>query len=206
MYSQHRQADNKAVFDKTNSTLTSAGPPTGQTALESDDDPDEFVGPSPQEWGDQITLDHAFPTLDPDEFKLGKLYGIDCAVIMKDRSHGEIGVQAESTKNTVDTVHAINMFAGQRKIKAAYSDGSEEIQAACKQLCIPHTTSTPGRPRSNGVAERTVRQVITGVRVALHAAGLPDPFWQYAASHWCHSHNITSGEGSGQHSAYYHKW
>jgi len=125
---------------------------------------------------------------------------------LKDRSHGEIGFEAESSKNTADTVHAINMFAGQRKIKAAYSDGSEEIQAACKQLCIPHTTSTPGRPRSNGVAERTVRQVITGVRVALHSAGLPDPFWQYAARHWCHGYNITPGEKPGQRSAYFYKW
>jgi len=77
MYSQHRQADNKAIHDasKPNHKLVAI---TDGDAADTD-----LFGPPPPEWGDQITLDHAFPTLDPEEYKLGKFYGIDCAVIMK---------------------------------------------------------------------------------------------------------------------------
>ena len=55
--------------------------------------------------------------------------------------------------------------------------------------------SLPGRPQSNGVAERAVRKVLEGVRSLLDASGLPLAFWAYAALHFCHSHNIEMIDG-----------
>ena len=51
--------------------------------------------------------------------------------------------------------------------KYCYSDNSEEIDKALKELDIPHDTSKPHRPQTNAVAERAVRRVKEGTSVTL---------------------------------------
>ena len=53
-----------------------------------------------------------------------------------------------------------------------------------------HPTSTPGRPETNGVAERAVRTVVEGARTALEHAGLPPRWWCSAGRHFCMASNI----------------
>ena len=57
----------------------------------------------------------------------------------------------------------------------------------------PHHTSTPGRPDTNGVAERAVRTIVEGTRAALFQAGMPEMWWPYAMEHFCVAHNAVGG-------------
>ena len=73
---------------------------------------------------------------------------------------------------------------------------SPELIRAARDLSWVHGTATPGRPATNGVAERAVRSVLEGTRTVLEQAGLPHKFWPYACRHWCFSHNVQTREGN----------
>ena len=74
-----------------------------------------------------------------------------------------------------------------------YTDDAPELKLAAKSLGWRHATSTPGRPQSNGVAERAVRTVLEGARAILDASGLPSRWWSRAVRHYCMMHNVTQG-------------
>ena len=67
------------------------------------------------------------------------------------------------------------------------------IAAALRAAGIRQETSTPGLPRTNGVAERQVQEVINGTRVLLVKAGLPTSYWPYAMRAWCFSNGRDKG-------------
>ena len=71
-----------------------------------------------------------------------------------------------------------------------YCDDSAAIKKAMKMHHIQHDTSTPGQPKTNGIAERQVQEVINGTRALLSMAGLPASFWPYAMRAWCFGHNV----------------
>ena len=57
-------------------------------------------------------------------------------------------------------------------------------------------TSTPGLPRTNAVAERTVRRVAEGVRTLLLQAGLPPCCWPWAMEYFSTAWNTHERGGS----------
>ena len=77
-----------------------------------------------------------------------------------------------------------------QRIKYAYTDDSSALKAAVRQLGTPFDFSTPGRPKTTGVAERQVKEVIFGTRTLLRQAGLPDSVWPYAMRAFCFGRNI----------------
>ena len=66
-----------------------------------------------------------------------------------------------------------------------YSDNAPELVRAAKDLKWHHDTATPGRPQTNGVAERTVKQVEEGARTICEHAGLEPQWWPRAVKHFC---------------------
>ena len=81
------------------------------------------------------------------------------------------------------------------KMRSFYSNYSPELSKIARDEGWRHSTSTPGRPDANGVAERAVRKVCEGTRTALEHAGLPPKWWCFAARHFCFSSNITDQDG-----------
>ena len=108
-----------------------------------------------------------------------------------------------AAQNSTEEAHfALNDFVGPtEKVGLCYSDCAPELMAAAKRLRWRHATSTPGRPETNGAAERAVRAVLEGARSLLAASGLPHSWWNHAARFWSFMHNVTAICG-GQSSPY----
>ena len=71
---------------------------------------------------------------------------------------------SEETKNAlVDFTGPYNLM------KLLYSDNSEELMLAAKNLGIPHDKSRPYTPQTNAEAERAVGMVKQGTAAALQA-------------------------------------
>ena len=95
------------------------------------------------------------------------------AHVIKDRGSGWTMAYPAFTKSAAQMKQDILHFTGGQKISRWYSDGAEEIHAACVEMGIRHDTAEPNRHESNGVIERTNRIVIEGTRTLLHQSGLP---------------------------------
>ena len=76
-----------------------------------------------------------------------------------------------------------------------WTDRSEAIMKALDKHLIEFDTSIPGVPRTNGVAERQVQEVIYGTRVLLCMAGLPACFWPFAMCFYCDARDMRSYKG-----------
>jgi hypothetical protein len=148
--------------------------------------------PDPQAFGENVTADHVVIN-EHDE-------GVDgerAALVILDRGTGWIDCYPVADKTAEESVRALGDFVGPT-VEAAnfYSDNSPELIRAARDLSWVHGTATPGRPATNGVAERAVRSVLEGTRTVLEQAGLPHKFWPYACRHWCFSHNVQTREGN----------
>ena len=112
------------------------------------------------------------------------------AHVIKDRGTGWTrafpGANKTSQQMTQDILH----FTGGQKIKRWYSDGADEIHAACVELGIRHDVSEPNRHESNGVIERANRTVIEGTRTILYQSGLPYKYWPEAMEYFCCAYNF----------------
>ena len=87
-------------------------------------------------------------------------------------------------------------FRGPRDvIKYVYTDNSKELIKAVSDLGLVHGTSTPGRPQTNGVAERAVRTIVEGTRTVLEQAGFPPSFWTFACRHFAFAANVAVVDG-----------
>ena len=84
----------------------------------------------------------------------------------------------------------MQQFTGGQKINRWYSDGADEIHAACVETGIRHDTAEPNRHESNGVIERMNRTVIEGTRTVLYQSGLPYKYWPEAMEYFCCAYNF----------------
>ena len=103
---------------------------------------------------------------------------------------------------------ALVHFAGAERIKSVYSDCSREIAKAVKSISkapIPHLTSTPGMPATNGIAENKVKRSIVGTRSNLLQAGLPCCWWPYAGPHYAFCRNAQVRNGDSPWNRRHHK-
>ncbi len=141
-----------------------------------------------KKFGDAITMDH----LSSDGEAGLSRSGNSTALVVRDLFTGWIDAYPAGSKCADEVVQALlNFVAVDETVGYVASDGAEEYKAAMKQLGWRHRTSTPGRPQTNGIAERTVRNVLEGTRAVLHQAGASPRWWSKAIRHYCFLHNVS---------------
>ncbi len=89
--------------------------------------------------------------------------GAILGVVVRDAFTGWLACYP-AAENSADEAHsALNDFVGPKeKVGIFNSDCATELIAAARRLRWRHATSTPGRPATNGAAERAVRAVLEG--------------------------------------------
>ncbi len=60
-----------------------------------------------------------------------------------------------------------------------------ELSRATERLGWRRPTDLPGRPKTNDIAGRSVRQVLSGTRSVLEASGPPRCWWSRVARRYC---------------------
>ena len=148
---------------------------------------------APTKFGEQVTADHIIAQDVVDE----RVLGDRTALIMLDRATKWLDACPLLTKSALDTANALKDFLGPKdKIESFYSNNSPELKKVAHDNGWEHTTSTPGRPETNRVAERAVRSVVEGTRTALEHAGLPARWWCFACKQFCFAKNTAVIDGA----------
>ena len=126
--------------------------------------------------------------------------GIVLALVVKDIWPKLFNIYPVSNKSGQLSYTAMQHFIGTRRVKLCYTDGSGELDLACKKLGISHDLSDPGIPATNAIIERTVGDIKQGARTTLIRAGFPPCFWSRAAACYCFHSNCDNPRGE---SAYF---
>lgn len=103
---------------------------------------------------------------------------------------GLLGKQGQA--NVITTFHSDNAGEFFSREFTEFLDGE----------AIAHTSCPPHIHELNGVAERSIKSIMEGVRSAMTASGAPKSFWPYAAQHACDVLNRTTGPPAGTMSSY----
>ena len=128
--------------------------------------------------------DHHGPPLFSSEVGMS-LSGNVTALIVRDVFTGWLDGCPAGSKCTEEVFHALQHFVSPtEKVGMVATDDALEYECACKQLDYRHRTSTPGRPQTNGIAERSVREAIEGARTVMQQAGSPHRWWARALRHY----------------------
>ena len=101
------------------------------------------------------------------------LSGNIVALVVRGVHTGYGAVYPSSSKNNSSTVETRQRFIGDSRMKRIYSDNADELIAAARELGIPHEASQQGMPETNGIIEREVQNMLTGMRTMMFAAGMP---------------------------------
>ena len=100
------------------------------------------------------------------------------AVVVPDLATQWIQSYPCKTKTSQETQRSLQKFLEpNRKPKVIYTDNSLEFGKACEDLSWNHSTSTPHRSETNGIAERAVRRVKEGTSAVLLQSGLNESWW-----------------------------
>ena len=100
------------------------------------------------------------------------------AVVVQDLATQWIQSHPCKTKTSYETQRSLQKFLEpNRKPKVIYTDNSLEFGKACEDLSWNHSTSTPHRSETNGIAERAVRRVKEGTSAVLLQSGLNESWW-----------------------------
>ena len=145
-----------------------------------------------KEFGDRATAD----TIVLRSAKDRGIHGETNAIVLFDFATGWLDCIPVKSRNTDEAVRAINAFRGPEvRIKQLYTDKAPEFGLACSKLGTCSATATPGMPRTNGIAENKVKEIIRGARVLLRQAGLEARWWPFAVRTYCFHQNCQSRDG-----------
>ena len=141
-----------------------------------------------KKFGEVITMDHV-----SSDGELGQsLSGNTTALIVRDVATGWLDAYPAGSKCAEEVVASLQHFVSHAEVVGyVATDDAPEYKAACRTLGYRHKTSTPGRPQTNGLAERSVQEAIQGARSLLHQCGAPTRWWSKAIRHFCFLHNVT---------------
>ena len=104
---------------------------------------------SPKEFGEQFTADYIIAQDFGDESVLEDR----TALIVMDRATSWVDVFPLLSKSALDAATALKDFVGPKgQVDSFYSDNKPELKHAAHENGWKHSTSTPGRPETNGVA------------------------------------------------------
>ena len=123
-----------------------------------------------------------------------------CALIVLDRGTDYLDAFPLKDKTADSHLKALLEFAGPNYyINELYTANSLELIKAAADAKWIHSTSTPERPDTNGVAERSVRSVKQGARTTLLRSGLGlcIRFWVLGIQHWCFARNTRTKSANG---------
>ena len=147
-------------------------------------EPDQL--PEPKAFADSITADHKVLNKDDESRSCDRV-----ALVIMDRFTRWLQAYAANSKESDEVVRDLQRFLGpQVKPQHVYTDNSSEFDKALKELNWPHDTSTPHRPRTNGVVEKAVRVVKEGTSCVMVQSGLADKWWPEAMNCFCFLRNV----------------
>ena len=125
-------------------------------------------------FGDLLSMEHC------SLYDHGTQYALNgnvIALVIRD-VHAFLGaVYPASSKCTAITAETRQRVIGDSKIKRLYSDNADELIVASRDIGIPHEASQQGMLETNGIIEREVQGLLTGVRAIMFAVGMPGYFW-----------------------------
>ena len=107
------------------------------------------LGPPPTRFGVQVTADHILSRSDRSEGITGELD----ALLIYDRGTTWIDCYPVKTQSPHDVYTKFLSFIGPlQEVQYVHTDDSRALKAALDELKDAHDSSTPGRPKTNGVA------------------------------------------------------
>ena len=152
----------------------------------------DVLAQEPKVFGEQLTADHII---------LGQateygMKGESTALVVSDRATGWLDAFPLPNKSSEEAYGALNKVVSRGgNVHSIHTDDAPELIKAIRDLGWQHSTATPGRPQTNGVAERAVKSVIEGVRTVMDMAGTGHRWWPLAMGHFVFSNNIIDRNG-----------
>ena len=143
--------------------------------------------PPAEKFGDLITADHKVLN-DNCESRNNHRY----AVVVQDLATQWIQAYPCKTKTSQETQRSLHKFLeSERNPKVIYTENSLEFGKACEDLSWNHSTSTPHRSETNGIAERAVRRVKEGTSAVFLQSGLNESWWTDSMECYTYLPNVT---------------
>ena len=118
---------------------------------------------APTVFGEHVAADHLIAQDIGDESIMGEKVGL----VVFDRATTWLDCFPLLSKNATDAAVALAEFIRKARMQSFFSDKSPELLKIAREEGWRHPKSTPGKPDTNGVAERAVRKVCEGTRTAL---------------------------------------
>ena len=144
------------------------------------------VVPGAQNSGDLITADHKILS-EGSESRNNRRY----AVVVQNLATQWEQSNPSKTKTSQETQKNLMKFLEPtRKPEVIYIDNSLKFGKLCEELSWNHSTSTPHRSETNGIAERAVRRVKEGTSAVLLRSSLDNGLWADSMECHCYLRNI----------------
>ena len=147
-----------------------------------------------REFGDAVTMDH----VDANSEAMQSYVGDRDLLVIYDLAIGCLGAYPVKSKGMSEVLQSLVHFAGGDRVKSVYSDRAPTLIAAVRCMSGPpivHTTSIPGVPQTNSIAESRVKIMIRGIRVMLLSVGLPHCYWPFAAKNYSLMRPVVINDG-----------
>jgi hypothetical protein len=143
-------------------------------------------------FGDSCSCDHIINKIDESDWGIE---GERCALVFSDTFTGWLEIVPAQSKSTEAVIEAIVLFKGPDDLARLRHDGAREYKAACRQLRINDTTSTPEQPNSNSRAELGVKEAKLGARTQVIQSTLEHEFWPHASRYHSFVRNTSIHKG-----------